>query len=178
MAGKPFDQEHSLISSPERGAIPAVVYDKVTADGITLEKLGTERLWLALEPIWADDRPHICLSQRLRTGSRRMSTCRNSAIMSCWTTQFVRPWQSWIHSSATRTPSIRRAERTRTWSGRKNPPALLAETAAFVRAADVKELLSRRNAPSSPVPASSGDSAPVPNGEPRAAKWRCYTDRA
>src|SRR6516164_4848861 len=80
-----------------------------------------------------------------------MSTCRNSAIMSCWTTQFVRPWQSWIHSSATRTPSIRRAERTRTWSGRKNPPALLAETAAFVRAADVKELLSRRNAPSSPA---------------------------
>ena len=60
----------------------------------------------------------------------------------------------------------------------KIPPALLAETAAFARAADVKELLSRRNAPSSPVPASSGDSAPVPNGEPGAAKWRCYTDRA
>ena len=45
-AGKPFDLEHSLISARDRAAIPVVVYDKAKADGIALEKLGTERLWL------------------------------------------------------------------------------------------------------------------------------------
>jgi hypothetical protein len=62
-AGKPFDLEHSLISARERVAIPAVVYDKVKADGIALEKLGAERLWLALEPLWPEDRPHLPVSQ-------------------------------------------------------------------------------------------------------------------
>jgi hypothetical protein len=62
-AGKPFDLEHSLISSRDRAAIPVVVYDKAKADGITLEKLGTERLWLALKPIWPDDRPHLPIAE-------------------------------------------------------------------------------------------------------------------
>lgn len=61
--GKPFDLEHSLISSRDRSAIPVVVYDKVKGDGIALEKLGTERLWLALKPIWPEDRPHIQVSE-------------------------------------------------------------------------------------------------------------------
>jgi hypothetical protein len=39
------------------------VYDKAKADGIALEKLGTERLWLALKPIWPDDRPHLTVSE-------------------------------------------------------------------------------------------------------------------
>ena len=62
-AGKPFDLEHSLISSRDRAAIPVVVYDKAKADGIALEKLGTERLWLALKPIWPDDRPHLPIAE-------------------------------------------------------------------------------------------------------------------
>jgi uncharacterized protein DUF499 len=62
-AGKPFELEHSLISSRDRAAIPTVVYDKVKADGIALEKLGTERLWHALKPIWPDDRPHIPIAE-------------------------------------------------------------------------------------------------------------------
>ena len=61
--GKPFDLEHSLISSRDRSAIPVVVYDKAKADGIALEKLGTERLWLALNPIWPEDRPHIQVNE-------------------------------------------------------------------------------------------------------------------
>jgi hypothetical protein len=61
--GKPFDLEHVLISARERAAVPVVVYEKARADGIVLEKLGTERLWLALEPIWAADRPHLPLSE-------------------------------------------------------------------------------------------------------------------
>ena len=58
-AGKPFDLEHSLISARERAAIPIVVYDKARGDGIALEKLGADRLWLALKPIWPEDRPHL-----------------------------------------------------------------------------------------------------------------------
>jgi len=63
MPGKPFDLEHSLISARERAAIPAVVYDKAKADGIVLDRLGSDRLWLALKPIWPDDRPHLSLSE-------------------------------------------------------------------------------------------------------------------
>jgi len=62
-AGKPFDLEHSLISSRDRAAIPIVVYDKANADGIALEKLGTERLSHALKPIWPDDRPHLTIAE-------------------------------------------------------------------------------------------------------------------
>ena len=62
-AGKPFDLEHSLISARERSAIPAVVYQKISGDGIALEKLGSERLWHVLGPIWPEDRPHLGLSE-------------------------------------------------------------------------------------------------------------------
>lgn len=62
-AGKPFDLEHSLITSRERSAIPTVVYEKLRGDGIILEKLGSERLWLALKPIWHHDRPHLPISE-------------------------------------------------------------------------------------------------------------------
>ena len=62
-AGKPFDLEHSLISSRDRAAIPVVVYDKAKSDGIILEKLGTERLWHALKPIWPHDRPHLTIAE-------------------------------------------------------------------------------------------------------------------
>ena len=61
--GKPFDLEHILISARERAAIPSVVYDKAKADGIALEKLGGERLWLALKPIWPDDRAHLPVAE-------------------------------------------------------------------------------------------------------------------
>src|SRR5439155_12873185 len=61
--GKPFELEHSLISSRDRAAIPIVVYDKARTDGIALEKLGTERLWLALKPIWPDVRDHLLIME-------------------------------------------------------------------------------------------------------------------
>jgi hypothetical protein len=51
-AGKPFDLEHDPITARDRAVVPVVVYDKAKAAGIALEKLGTERLWLALKPIW------------------------------------------------------------------------------------------------------------------------------
>jgi hypothetical protein len=62
-AGKPFDLEHTLISSRDRAAVPAVVSEKMKGDGIALEKLGAERLWLALKPIWPEDRAHLAISE-------------------------------------------------------------------------------------------------------------------
>jgi hypothetical protein len=61
--GKPFELEQALISSRDRAAIPSVVYDKAKADGLVLEKLGADRLWRALEPIWPADRPHLPISE-------------------------------------------------------------------------------------------------------------------
>lgn len=63
IVGKPFDLEHDPITARDRAAIPIVVYDKAKADGIALEKLGTERLWLALNPIWPQDRPHLPVTE-------------------------------------------------------------------------------------------------------------------
>jgi hypothetical protein len=62
-AGKPFDLEHSLISARDRAAIPVVVYEKAKGDGIALEKLGADRFWLALKPIWPEDRPHLRVTE-------------------------------------------------------------------------------------------------------------------
>jgi hypothetical protein len=61
--GKPFDLEHSLISARDRAAIPVVVYEKAKGDGIALEKLGAERFWLALKPIWPADKPHLRVAE-------------------------------------------------------------------------------------------------------------------
>jgi hypothetical protein len=62
-AGKPFDLEHSLISARDRAAIPVVVYEKAKGDGIALEKLGADRFWHALKPIWPDDKPHLRVTE-------------------------------------------------------------------------------------------------------------------
>jgi predicted AAA+ superfamily ATPase len=62
-AGEPFALDHTLISSRDRAAIPVVVYEKTKADGIVREKLGTERLWLELRPIWPEERAHLPISE-------------------------------------------------------------------------------------------------------------------
>jgi hypothetical protein len=61
--GKPFDLEHSLISARDRAAIPVVVYEKAKGDGIALEKLGADRFWHALKPIWPEDKPHLRVAE-------------------------------------------------------------------------------------------------------------------
>lgn len=61
--GKPFDLHQTIISSRERPAIPEAVYGKAKSDGVVLERLGAERLWLALQPIWAEDRPHLPIAE-------------------------------------------------------------------------------------------------------------------
>lgn len=62
-AGKPFDLHQTVVSTRERPAIPESVYGKAKSDGVILDRLGPERLWLALKPIWPEDRPHLPLAE-------------------------------------------------------------------------------------------------------------------
>ncbi len=61
--GKAFDLDHLALTAKDKGAIPAGAYEKARADGIVMEKLGPDTLWLKLKPLWAEDRPHIAISE-------------------------------------------------------------------------------------------------------------------
>lgn len=63
MAGKPFDLEHGVITARDRTALPGFINDKVRSDSTILEKLGADRLWMYLEPIWPADRPHLSVDE-------------------------------------------------------------------------------------------------------------------
>ena len=63
VAGTAFDLDHLSISSKDRTTIPAAVYEKAKGDGIAREKLGPDALWLHLKPLWAEDKPHLPISE-------------------------------------------------------------------------------------------------------------------
>lgn len=64
-AGSPFELERLSISSKERPAIPAAVYEKVgpKGDNVAKERLGPEMLWHHLDPLWPKDQPHLAVSE-------------------------------------------------------------------------------------------------------------------
>jgi hypothetical protein len=39
------------------------VYEKARGDGVVMEKLGSDTLWLKVQPLWLQDRPHIAISE-------------------------------------------------------------------------------------------------------------------
>ncbi len=62
-AGSAFDLEHLSISTKDRIAIPAAVYDKAKGDGIAREKLGPDALALHLKPLWPEEKPHLAIGE-------------------------------------------------------------------------------------------------------------------
>jgi hypothetical protein len=58
-AGTAFDLEHLGISSRDRGALPAAVYDKAKADGVAVEILRSESFRKHIDPLWPEGRPHL-----------------------------------------------------------------------------------------------------------------------
>jgi predicted AAA+ superfamily ATPase len=162
-AGQPFELEHDPITSRERAALPGVVYEKVKADGIALEKLGTERLWLALKPIWPDDRPHLAVSEvanwfvsyvylpKLRDGVVLQTAIRDSVAKLDPTFGYA---DSFDES----------AGRYRNLIWAKNPPDIMPPTAVLVRAAEALDQL-KRDTTGVEAPMSSGGATP-PAGEP------------
>ncbi|MGH6681022.1 MAG: DUF499 domain-containing protein, partial [Bradyrhizobium sp.] len=148
--GKPFELEHSLISARERSALPSMVYDKAKADGIVLEKLGTERLWLALKPIWPADRPHLSVREvadwfaayvylpRLRDGVVLESAIRDAVAK--FDAQF-----GYADCFDETTGEYRKL----IWA--QILPELLASTAVLVREAEAKQQLTSQSG-SNPTP--------------------------
>jgi predicted AAA+ superfamily ATPase len=59
--GKAFDLEHLALTSKDRNAIPAAVYEKARGDDIVKDRLGPETLWLKLKDLWPTERPHLAI---------------------------------------------------------------------------------------------------------------------
>jgi hypothetical protein len=174
IAGKPFDLEHDLITSRDRAAIPVVVYDKAKADGIALDRLGTERLWLALKPIWPDDRPHLAVSEiaewfasyvylpKLRDGVVLQTAIRDAVAKLDPTFGYADSFDE-------------AANRYRNLIWARTPPDIMPLRAVLVRAAEaLNQLAAAAGAPAVPgganppvgVPATPSGSGPV-TGEPK-----------
>ena len=179
-AGKPFDLEHDPITARDRAAVPIVVYDKAKADGIALEKLGTERLWLALKPIWPDDRPHLAISDvadwfssyvylpKLRDGVVLQAAIRDAVGKLDPTFGYADGFDEGT-----------RRYRNLIWA--KSPPDIMPPTAVLVRAAEaVEQLKQHAGAAEAPTGAGGGPSptegpttptdggaAPAEGGNPR-----------
>lgn len=162
-AGKPFDLEHDPITARDRAAVPVVVYDKAKADGIALEKLGTERLSLALKPIWPDDRPHLQVSEltewfasyvylpKLRDGVVLQAAIRDAVAK-------LDPTFGYADSFDEGTGRYRNL----IWA--KTPPDIMPPTAVLVRAAEALDQL-KQDAVAAGVPVGSGGGTPT-TGEP------------
>jgi hypothetical protein len=163
-AGKPFELEHSLISARDRAAIPVVVYDKGKADGVLQERLGAERLWIALKPIWPEDRPHLPLTEiadwfasyvylpRLRDRVVLETTIRDAVAK-------LDPEFGYADSFDEATGLYRNL----VWA--KNPPELPPATAVLVRAAEARaQSADRPKAP--PQQPGDGPEPVAPSGTP------------
>jgi hypothetical protein len=150
-AGKPFELEHDPITVRDRAAVPVVVYDKAKADGVALEKLGTERLWLALKPIWPDDRPHLAISEvaewfasyvylpKVRDGVVLQMAIRDTVAKLDPTFGYADSYDE-------------AAGRYRNLVWAKTPPDIMPPTSVLVRAAEALDQLKREAIDETPPP--------------------------
>ncbi|WOS64267.1 DUF499 domain-containing protein [Sinorhizobium fredii] len=158
--GKPFDLEHSLISSRDRAAIPVVVYDKSKADGIALEKLGTERLWHALKPIWPEDRPHLAISEVVDWFASYvyLPKLRDKVVLESAIREAVAKLDPQFGFAESFDESTGRYHKL-IWA--KDPPDFTSASALIVRAAEAKKQLDEERAVSL-LPATGSPPDPVP----------------
>ena len=163
IAGKAFDLDHTLISARDRLAIPATVYDKAKADGIALEKLGTDRLWYALQPIWPEDRAHLSFGELADWFASYvyMPKLRDKVVM-----------EAALRDAAGKLdPQFGYAdgfdESTGDYRGLiwgKNPPEFTPPGAVIVRADVVRDILARVQAQATASQPQAGATAPTGNG--------------
>ena len=178
VAGKPFDLEHSFISSRERQSIPVVVYDKVRADGIALEKLGIERLWLSLKPIWPEDRPHLALSEVTDWFASYvyLPKLRDKVVLDVAIRESIAKLDPQFAYADGFDESIGKYQRL-IWA--KSPPEIFSENAVIVKTETAQTQLSQSEAaeatpaivtpgvPTDPVTTSSPVASPVGNAKPK-----------
>ncbi|SEP49898.1 hypothetical protein SAMN02990966_07447 [Rhodospirillales bacterium URHD0017] len=159
-AGKPFDLEHDPITARDRAAVPIVVYDKAKTDGIALEKLGTERLWLALKPIWPEDRPHLSVSEVVDWFSSYvyLPKLRDSVVVHAAIRDAVAKFDPTFGYSDGFDEATGHY-RNLTWA--RNPPEIMPPSALLVRAAEtVEQLKQEATGTEAPVGDSGGISPP------------------
>jgi hypothetical protein len=150
--GRPFELEHSLISARERSALPPMVYEKAKADGVVLEKLGTERLWIALKPIWPEDRPHLSVAEVADWFSAYvyMPRLRDRVVLESAIRDAVAKLDAQF-GYADDFDETTSTYRKLVWA--QMPPELLASTGVLVREAEATRQLSEQQG-SSPIPGS------------------------
>jgi Protein of unknown function (DUF499) len=161
-AGKPFDLEHDPITARDRAAVAVVVYDKAKADGIALEKLGTERLWLALKPIWPDDRPHLAVPEVAEwfTSYVYLPKVRDGVVLQA----AIRDTVAKLDPTFGYADSFDEAAgRYRNLIWAKDPPDIMSPTAVLVRAAEALDQL-KQDAAGTAAPASPGGTTSLGGG--------------
>jgi hypothetical protein len=178
-AGNPFDLEHDPISARDRAAVPITVYDKAKADGIALEKLGTERLWLALEPIWPNDRPYLAVSEVAEWFASYvyMPKIRDRVVLETAIRDAVAKFDPTFGYADSFDEA---AGRYRNLAWAKNPPDVISPTAVLVRAAEATEQLKQDSAasgasPTATAPGLPGASPTAPAGGARPADGKAET---
>lgn len=159
-AGSAFDLEHLSLSTKDRTAIPAAVYEKAKADGIAKEKLGPDALWLKLQPLWPEDRPHLGVNEVAEWFAAYvyLPKLRDRVVL-----------EGAIRDAVAKLdPAFGFADRfdeaTASYSGlvwAKGLPDLLPPTAVIVRAAVVSAQLQAKAAASAPATVRDGDSRPA-----------------
>jgi hypothetical protein len=164
--GSPFELEHDPITARDRAAVPVVVYDKAKADGIALEKLGTERLWLALKPIWPDDRSHLSITEVAEWFASYvyLPKLRDSVVL-----------QGAVRDTVAKLdPTFGYADGFDEATGRyrnliwaKNPPDIMPATAVLVRAAEALDQLERDATEAKAPKRSGGEISPTGGPESR-----------
>jgi hypothetical protein len=124
-----------------------------------LEKLGTERLWLALNPIWPEDRPHLSVSEvadwfaaYVYLPRLRDRVVLESAIRDAVAKLDVQFGYADAFDQATS------VYRKLVWA--QMPPELLVSTAVLVREAEAKQQLSRQHGPVPTPGAGAGPTTP------------------
>jgi hypothetical protein len=146
--GKSFVLEHAPISARDRGAVPETVWEKVRGDGIASERLGGENLWLALQGVWPDDRPHLAVREVADWFGKfvHLPRLRDRAVLEAAIRDAVgRLDPRFGFADAIDADGV--TYRGLCWG--KPPPELSSQTAVLVRAAEATAQIGRQAAPTS-----------------------------
>lgn len=61
--GQGFELDHAFVTAPDRAALPLTLYEKAKAESVILEKMGRERFWLEIGPLWPTGADHLAIEE-------------------------------------------------------------------------------------------------------------------
>ncbi len=139
-AGTPFDLEHIGISSRDRAAVPAAVYDKVKADGMAVETLRSESFRKHIEPLWPEGKPHLAVSELAEWFASYvyLPKLRDRMVLEGGVRDAVGKLDAAFAYADSFDPGLNRYQGLM-WQ--QNPPEIMPTTALLVRADIARKLL-------------------------------------